>query len=70
LFLCKTRLGYTDHEARHILIGEYIDQFEVYKKYHNIEVNKMVFSETDEKNEKSKSEEQFPQWYIDFQKGK
>lgn len=61
-------MKYTYKEAVHIYIGEYTDQFEVYKKYHNMEMTKTLFSETEK--EEIESEENPPQWVIDAQKGK
>ena len=67
LYLCKNKLGYTTHEAKHIYLGEYVEQYEVYKKYHNIEINRLVFPETDEKmDEKQTNEEELPKWYHEY----
>ena len=49
LFLAKNKLGYTDHEARHIYIGEYLEQMEQYKKYYNFETQKYLYPEKEEK---------------------
>jgi ribosomal protein S12 methylthiotransferase accessory factor YcaO len=62
----KNKLGYTDKEARHIFIGEYIEQFEVFKKYHNIEMTQTLFTD-EEKEEKA---EEKPQWVVDEERKK
>lgn len=61
------KLGYSNNEARHIYIGEYSEQFEIYKKYHNMEMTKTLFTETEKENEKG--EEKLPDWYIPPKKG-
>lgn len=67
LYLCKNKLGYTTHEAKHIYLGEYLEQYEVYKKYHNIEVNRLVFPEVDKKEDKKQeNNEELPTWYHEY----
>lgn len=67
MFVSVNKLGYSRKETEHIYIGEYLEQFEVYKKYHNMEMSKFIFTEQDE--EEVDNEEKLPQWYIDSQKG-
>lgn len=64
------KLGYSDKEARHIFIGEYIDQYEVYKKYHDMEILKVPFSEAEKEEDATIGEENPPQWVIDAEKGR
>ena len=59
-------MKYTYKEAVHIYIGEYTDQFEIFKKYHNMEMTKTLFSET-EKEEEVK-EEQPPEWVVEAER--
>ena len=63
MFVSKVKLGYTLHEANHIYIGEYTDQFIVYKKYHNMEMNKVLFTESEK--EVQIKEETPPNWVVE-----
>ena len=65
LYICKNKLGYTDREARHIYIGEYLEQFEIYKKFYNMKMNKKIFIE-DKKEEQQKSDNGNPEWYNEY----
>lgn len=67
LYLCKTKLGYSEKSAHHVYIGEYMEQLEVFKKYHNMEMQKMLFTETEKEEIRVKQNtEELPQWYIDY----
>jgi hypothetical protein len=69
-YVCKNKLGYTTHEAKHIYLGEYLEQFEVYKKYHNMEMERLLYPDPDRKEiKKDESGEQYPSWYTPPQKG-
>lgn len=64
-YICRSKLGYSKFEAEHIYFGEYLEQFEVYKKYHNFEMNKMVFSEQEEEE---KTKEEPPAWVLEAER--
>ena len=68
LYLSKNKLGYTDRDAKHLYIGEYSEQLEIFKKYHNIEVKKILFVENNEEESKKIEDNENPQWFIDYQK--
>lgn len=69
-YVCKNKLGYTTHEAKHIYMGEYLEQFEVYKKYHNMEMERLIYPDPDKKEvKKDESGEKYPSWYTPPQKG-
>lgn len=71
LYLCKNKLGYTNKEALHIYYGEYQEQFEIYKKYHNMEINKMVFiTDENKKDSRRTSDNDAPAWYTKYMKEK
>jgi len=54
------KLNLSKRESEHIYIGEYLELFEVYKKYYNMEVMKEIF--VDEKQDKQETEK-LPDWY-------
>lgn len=65
LFICKNKLGYTEKNARHVYIGEYKEQFEIYKKFYNMKINKRVFIE-DKEEQQQKSDNDNPEWYNEY----
>ena len=66
MYVAKSKLGYTHKQALHIYIGEYMDQFESFKKYYNMEISKILFSGT-EKEEEIKEEEP-PEWVVEAER--
>lgn len=44
-----------------------MDQLEMYKKYHNMEVKQMLYTESDEQESENKNKkEEVPKWYSDI----
>lgn len=64
--MAKSKLGYTHKQALHIYIGEYMDQFESFKKYYNMEISKTPFAETEKEEEIT--EETPPEWVIEAER--
>ena len=70
LYICKNKLGYSEQDARHVYIGEYKEQFEIYKKFYNMQINKRIFIEDKEEETKTRSDNDNPEWYNKYMREK